>query len=68
MTSNLRAFRRRAKLTQKQLSELSGVPTSTIGVIEAEYENRKAVQVNVALPLAKALNTTVEELFGQGLA
>ena len=56
----LKRFREEAGLSQKRLSELSGVPRATIGSVEA------GVQDNVSLPsairLADALGITIDVL------
>ena len=58
-TTRLRAAREAAKQLQEDLAEASGVPQGTIGRIE----NGTAPQVVTALRLARALDTTVEDLF-----
>ena len=58
-TTRLRAAREAAKQLQEDLAEASGVPQGTISRIE----NGTAPQVVTALRLARALDTTVEDLF-----
>lgn len=58
-TTRLRAAREAAKQLQEDLAEASGVPQGTISRIE----NGTAPQVVTALRLARALGTTVEDLF-----
>lgn len=58
----IKALREEKKLTQKQLSILSGVSQGKI----SEYESEKVVpRVDIALKLAKALETTVEAMMGE---
>ena len=57
----LRAARRTRGLTQQELAALIGVPQSTIGRLET---NRHEPSLRIALRLARALDTTVEHLFG----
>jgi putative molybdopterin biosynthesis protein len=59
--SYLRTFRSKQKLTQAELAQRSGVPRSSIAAIEA---SALVPSVNTALLLARALNCSVEELFG----
>jgi putative transcriptional regulator len=58
--SPLRAARKAAGLEQGSLSENTGVSQATISRIE----NGASPTTSVALRLARALNTTVEALFG----
>lgn len=57
--NNVKRYRQAAGLTLIQLSELSGVPVSTINDIEHGSEPR----VVTAIQLAKALNVHVEKLW-----
>ncbi|REK59807.1 MAG: transcriptional regulator [Thermobacillus sp.] len=60
MQNTLKIHRAKKNLTQEQLADLVGVTRKTINTIE----NGKFVPSTVlALKLAKALETTVEELF-----
>ncbi|WP_240372443.1 helix-turn-helix transcriptional regulator [Brevibacterium zhoupengii] len=59
-TSNLKQVRKSAGLTQAQLAQLTGVSRQTIIATErGDY----APSVYLALRIAKALATTVEEIF-----
>jgi transcriptional regulator with XRE-family HTH domain len=58
--SPVRVARRRAGLDQEQLAERSGVPQGTISRIE----RGQTPNSGHALRLARALGSTVEELFG----
>lgn len=57
--NNVKKYRRARKLTLEQLAEKSGIPVSTINDIEHGAEPR----VVTALYIAKALETTVENLW-----
>jgi len=59
--NNVKKYRQAAGLTLNQLSELSGIPVSTLNDIERGAEPR----VVTALQLARALNTSVEKLWKQ---
>ncbi len=54
--------RQKLGLSQDELSKRTGIPRTTISAIES---GRAVPSVDYALRLAKALNCTVEELFGQ---
>lgn len=59
-TSSLKQVRRSAGLTQAQLAQLTGVSRQTIIATErGDY----APSVYLALRIAKALGTTVEDIF-----
>ena len=58
--SPVRAARRKAGLDQEQLAERSGVPQGTISRIE----RGQTPNSGHALRLARALGSTVEDLFG----
>ncbi|AZL07479.1 MULTISPECIES: helix-turn-helix transcriptional regulator [Brevibacterium] len=59
-TSSLKQVRKSAGLTQAQLAQLTGVSRQTIIATErGDY----APSVYLALRIAKALATTVEEIF-----
>lgn len=58
--SPLRAARRKAGFDQEQLAERSGVPQGTISRIE----RGQTPNSGHALRLARALGSTVEDLFG----
>ena len=57
--ANLKRLRRAAGLTQKQLAEISGVASGTIGNYEAGH--RANVTIDVVLKLADALGVDAEE-------
>lgn len=61
MTSRIRVLRAEKKMTQKQLSELSGVSRATISNIE--NDTAKNTMYSTLKSIADALNTTVENLF-----
>lgn len=56
----LREMRKNAGLTQKRLSELSGVPQQSISMIE--LEDRKNPGAETLYRLANALNVKMEDL------
>lgn len=58
--SRLKEFRARHDLTQEQLADKVGVRRETIGHIE---NNRYNPSLILAYKLARALNSTIEELF-----
>lgn len=58
---NIKIARKRAQLTQKQLSELSNVAAVTI----QQYETgKRQPQIEQLLKLADALHVTLEEILG----
>ena len=60
LQNRLRDHRQRRSLTQKMLAESVGVTRQTIIAVE---QGRFAPSVRLALQLAKALETPLEELF-----
>ena len=61
----LKIYRKKAKLSQVELSKLSGVTQATI----SEAENGSIITIKTALALVRALNAhgtrcTVEKVFG----
>ncbi len=61
MTHNeIRAARMRRGLTQRQLALAAGIGKSTLSMIEA---GQRVPRVDTALLIARALETTVEDLF-----
>ena len=61
MTQNrIKELREQHSVTQKELGELSGVPYHTVTKIE---QGVVIPRVDTALSLAKALQSTVEEIF-----
>lgn len=61
MGNKLKEAREAAHLTQEQLSEKSGISRTTISAIENNTE--RATTSKTLLALAKALNTTVKQIF-----
>lgn len=61
MRNKIFEFRKNLNLTQKQLAEKCGL-ASYVVIQRYEYDMRTP-PVDIAIRLAKALNTTVEELF-----
>ncbi|OZE91495.1 transcriptional regulator [Rhodococcus sp. 15-2388-1-1a] len=60
-TNNVRAHRKLARITQAELGSICGVSRQSIVSVEGgDY----APSVYLALRLARALDTTVETLFG----
>jgi putative molybdopterin biosynthesis protein len=59
--SRLETLRRNRGLSQRTLSEAAGITRQAVGAIE---RGRMQPSVGIALGLARALGTTVEELFG----
>lgn len=62
MNGDLRSAREGAGLTQAELAERAGVSRQMVGAIEA---GRNVPAVDAALRLARAVGSSVEELFGQ---
>ncbi|MGB2722874.1 MAG: helix-turn-helix transcriptional regulator [Rhodococcus sp. (in: high G+C Gram-positive bacteria)] len=61
-TNNVRAHRKLARITQAELGSICGVSRQSIVSVEGgDY----APSVYLALRLARALDTTVETLFGE---
>lgn len=60
MENNISKIRRKLKMSQRELADKTKVTETTIRNIE---KNRNIPNVEIALKLAKALNTTVENLF-----
>ena len=61
MKNKIYEFRKLKKLTQPQLAELAKLPNYT--VVQNYEHGRRTPSLESAIRLAKALNTTVEELF-----
>lgn len=60
MTNKVKDYRRRLGITQKTLAETSQIGQATI----SEIENQKYIpRADTAIRIARALNTTVENLF-----
>ncbi len=60
--TNLKLFRQKAGLSQRELAELSGVPVRTIQQYEQRQKNINKAQAEYLVMLAKVLCCTVEEL------
>ena len=60
MTNKVKEYRDRLGWTQEHLSLVSNVPQTTISEIERQI---RVPGIDIALMLAKALGTTVEDLF-----
>jgi DNA-binding XRE family transcriptional regulator len=60
----LRSARHAKGLSQARLAEAIGVPQSTIGRLESDEHEPT---LRVALAIARALDATVEELFGESV-
>ena len=63
LINKIQEFRKKQKYTQFELAEVSKVAFSTIQKLESTKGKQVDAYVSVALKLAKALGTTVEELF-----
>lgn len=63
ITNNLKNLRLEKGYTQKQLSRLSGVSTTCI----SDIETKKVINVKIctAKALARALKTSIEDIFGK---
>lgn len=57
---NIKKFRQKRKLTQDKLARLADIPYTSITKIETGVIKQPSVQA--VAKIAKALNTTVEEL------
>ncbi len=60
MKNNIRALRKNLDLRQEDIATILGVTRQTINAIENE---KYAPTLELAMKLAKLLNTTVDELF-----
>lgn len=58
-------LRRAAGLSQQELSEKSGVKITTLQKLESGTNDLMGAKVGTVLALAKALETTVEDLVSQ---
>ena len=61
--NNLKQARAKAGLTQVQVATSAGISTRHYQSLEA---GESAPTVAIALKIAKALETTVEQIFGEG--
>lgn len=59
-TTRIKEFRARYNLTQEELAQKVGVRRETIVFVE---QGKYSPSLNLAHDIAKALNTTIEELF-----
>lgn len=60
MKNRIKEYRKQHKLTQEELANILGVTRQTIIAIENDKYNPT---LELAMNLAKYLNTTIEELF-----
>lgn len=58
-------LRRAAGLSQQELSEKAGVKITTLQKLESGVNNLMGAKVGTVLALARALETTVEDLVSQ---
>lgn len=65
--SRLKYMRKKRKLTQKQLAELSGVPLRTVQQYEQRQKDINKAQAAYVVSLAQALSCRVEELLESSL-
>lgn len=63
--TNLKLRRQQAGLSQRELSELSGVPIRTIQQYEQRQKNINKAQMECLVKLSNALNCTASELLEQ---
>lgn len=62
MSNNLKALRKKRKLTQDRLSKLSGVNRVSIARYEAASRN---MTLETAAKIADALNCTIDQIAGR---
>lgn len=60
--TNLKIYRQRANLSQRELSELSGIPLRMIQHYEQRQKNINKAQVESLIKLSKVLSCNVEDL------
>lgn len=65
MTNALRDRRMAKNLKQRELAELAGVTLKAIQAYEQGYRSLGGASAEVVLKIAKALDTTVEELLAE---
>lgn len=63
--NNIQVRRKENGLSQDELSIKSGIKVSTIQKLESGANNILGAKTETTLKLAKALNTTVEDLVGK---
>ncbi len=61
MKNKISEFRKTKQLTQNQLAELAGLTSYTL--VQRYERGTRLPGVDIAIRLARALDTTVEELF-----
>lgn len=61
MGSKIREYREKLRMSQEELAEKSNVSRSTISQLENGYERNTTS--NILIRIAKALDTTVDEIF-----
>lgn len=61
MGNKIREYRKKKKMTQAELAQKSGVSRVTISQLEAGIERNTSSKT--LLSIAKALNSTVDEIF-----
>lgn len=61
MGNKIREYRKKKKITQAELAQKSGVSRVTISQLEAGIERNTSSKT--LLSIAKALNSTVDEIF-----
>lgn len=61
---NLRKYRLEIEMTQKRLSECTGISVRQIQDIEAGRVNPRHIKADTAIRLAHVFSVTVEELLG----
>ena len=60
--TNLKMIRTKLNLTQKELSDISGVPVRTIQQYEQRQKNINKAQTGYLVMLSKALSCKIEDL------
>lgn len=61
MGNKIREYRKKKKMTQAELAQKSGVSRVTISQLEAGIERNTSSKT--LLSIAKALNSTIDEIF-----
>lgn len=61
--SSVQQRRKQMNISQEKLAELAGLHRTYIGMIERAEKNITLININ---KIAKALNTTISELFSNG--
>ena len=60
--TNLKIYRKRANLSQKELAELADIPVRMIQHYEQRQKNINKAQVEYLVKLSRVLNCNIEEL------